>query len=44
MLKTNTQIPFKDIAALWIKKKETSTNDVCKNSTMIPIDFRIVKY
>lgn len=27
MLKTNTQIPFKDIAALWIKKKETSTKD-----------------
>lgn len=27
MLKTSTQIPFKDIAALWIKKKETSTKD-----------------
>ena len=27
MLKTSTQIPFKDIAELWIKKKETSTKD-----------------
>lgn len=27
MLKTKTKIPFKDIAELWIKKKETSTKD-----------------
>lgn len=27
MLKTKTQTPFKDIAALWIKKKETSTKE-----------------
>ncbi len=27
MLNTNTQIPFKDVATLWIKKKETSTKD-----------------
>ena len=27
MLKTNTEIAFKDVAALWIKKKETSTKD-----------------